>query len=244
MKGSDRLKKLIHEADVIVEVVDARDVPGTRLPEAERMSGTSRLLIVANKADLLSEGSEPKLPRNSILMSAKTDRDQNRKTLAKAILAKSQKKPAKALFIGYPNVGKSSLINMLARRKAARVSAIAGTTKNEQWVRAYDNLMVTDYRGIFPKGETREALARKGAINIQRDARLHAGRFADQALSNKRLRGYLEKRFDIDLSGALTSDDVLEAIAIRRNLYIKGGELNTDEAARILIRAMMDAPEA
>ncbi|MDD5172464.1 MAG: 50S ribosome-binding GTPase, partial [Candidatus ainarchaeum sp.] len=131
------LKNIIHGADVIVEVVDARDIHGTRLPIAEKWAGSKRLLMVANKKDLLPEGTiVPELQNRGIAISAKTGGEEGRKLLMKAIMARTKAKPpVKAIFIGYPNVGKSSLINMLAERKATRVSAVAGTTKNIQWVR-------------------------------------------------------------------------------------------------------------
>jgi ribosome biogenesis GTPase A len=237
------LKKLIKEADVIIEIVDARDVPGTRLPIAERMAGTSRLLVVANKADLLHEGESPELPKHGIAVSATKGGEADRKKLLRTILGRTRERPAKALLLGYPNVGKSTIINLLAGKKAARVSPIAGTTKNVQWVKVGASLLVTDYRGVHPKKEKRKELARKGAINIQRDAERYAHEFGKRILGDRRLRGWAEKRFGIDLSKAKDSDDILAAIAERRGFYLKGGELNLGEAARALVRAMQEAPE-
>ncbi|MBU0532082.1 50S ribosome-binding GTPase [Candidatus Micrarchaeota archaeon] len=235
------LKKLMKEAQVIIEVVDARDIEGTRLPIAERMAGTNRLLILANKKDLLSE--KVKVPRKGMLVSAKTADKDERKELINAILAKNSTRPMRALFIGYPNVGKSSLINMLAHRKAAKVSALAGTTKNVQWVRINEELQVTDYRGMFPDKETRSELVRKGALDVHGDEERYAYKLADDILKNQKLRTWLEGKYDFSLKDAKTSDDVLAAIAKRRNWYIKGGELNISEAAKSLLRIMREAPE-
>lgn len=239
------LKNMIHGADVIVEVVDARDIAGTRLSVAEKWAGSKRLLVVANKKDLLPEGVVvPELQNKGIALSAKTGGEQGRKLLMAAIRARTKAKPpVKAIFIGYPNVGKSSLINMLAERKATRVSAVAGTTKNIQWIRVSGDLIVSDYRGLFPARDSDESLVRKGAINVQGEEELHAYRFADRVLANKILRSWLEREFDISLTGAETSEDVLARIAERRKWYLKGGELNIAEAARSLLRAMKEAPE-
>jgi len=239
------LKNMIHGADVIVEVVDARDIAGTRLPIAEKWAGSKRLLLAVNKTDLLSQGAVvPQLQNKGIAISAKEGGEDGRKLLLKAITARTKAKPpVKAIFIGYPNVGKSSLINLLVGRKVARVSAVAGTTKNIQWIRVSGELIVSDYRGIFPAKDSEEALVRKGAINVQGDEEHHAYRFAERVLANDTLRRWVEKKYDVELAGAETSEDVLARIAERRKWYIKGGELNLAEAARSLVRAMKEAPE-
>lgn len=238
MKEWKRLRELIHEADVIVEIADARDVDGTRLPLAERWSGSKRLLVVVNKCDLAD--AEP--PKHGIKTSAKKADEKERRRIIRCILAKSSSRPVKALFIGYPNVGKSSVINMLAKRRAAKVSSVAGTTRNVQWIRINDALMVTDYRGVYPKAEKKEDLVRKGAVKIEH-AEGYAYKFAEKALKSEKLRKWLEKKFDIDFSDAEDAEQVLSMIAERRKLYIKGGELNLEEAARMLLRSMKDAPE-
>lgn len=245
MNKWDVLKNMIHGADVIVEVVDARDVIGTRLPIAEKWAGSRRLLMVANKTDLLSEGVPlPVLPNKGIALSATKGGEEARKRLLNGILARtSARQPVKAIFIGYPNAGKSALINLLVGRKATRVSSVAGTTRNMQWVRVSGSLIVSDYRGIFPAKDSEEALVRKGAINVHGNEEHHAHRFAERVLHSDRLRKWLEQKYDISLEGATTSDDVLARIAERRKWYLKAGELNLIEASRSLVRAMLESPE-
>ncbi len=238
------LKGMIHGADVIVEIVDARDVQGTRLPVAERMAGSRRLLMVANKTDLLPKGSAlPKLANKGFTISATTANENQRQALIRAIMARTAARPVHALLIGYPNVGKSTLVNMLAHRSAAKVSPVAGTTKDIQWVSITPDLIISDYRGLFPKKEAKAELVRKGAMDVRGDEEVHAHPFAERVLHSRVLRAWLEQKFDVDLKAARSSDDVLIAIASRRRLFIKGGELNLEEAARLLVRAMKDAPE-
>jgi hypothetical protein len=235
------VQRLMENATVVVEVVDIRDVKGTRLPIGEKMAGSNRLLIMANKADLVD--SIPELPSNAIAVSAKNADRKAREHLIEAIMARSTRPLTRALFIGYPNVGKSTLINMLAGRRAAKVSPRAGTTTNVQWVRINERLVASDYRGLFPKHESRESLVRKSAVNVGEDAELHAHSIAKRILERPKLRIWLEKRYDVDLSKAQNSEDVLAALAERRKWYLKGGKLNIAEAARNLIRAMLFAPE-
>ena len=238
------LKDMIHGADVVVEIVDARDIKGTRLPIAEKWAGSKRLLMVVNKIDLLPQGIQlSKLPNKGVYVSARKADEDDRWMLIRAILARTGSRPAKAILIGYPNVGKSSVINMLARRKATRVSPVAGTTKNIQWVRISDELIVSDYRGLFPSKEPKDELVKKGAINVQGDEERYAYKFAEKILRTQKLLKWLEKRYDVNLSAARTSEDILTAIAFRRKWYLKGGEPNLAEVARSLIRAMKEAPE-
>ncbi len=237
------LRGMIHGADVIMEIVDARDVAGTRLPVAERMAGSRRLLVVANKTDLLPEGgSLPKLENNGFTISAKSANENQRQALIRAIMKRTTARPVHALLIGYPNVGKSTLINMLAHRSATKVSPVAGTTKNIQWVSITPDLIISDYRGLFPKKEAKAELVRKGAMDVRGDEETHAHAFAAKVLRDTVLKAWLERRFGMDLKEARSSEDVLAAIAGRRRLFIKGGELNLLEAARLLVRAMKEAP--
>ncbi len=237
------LKNRIHGADVVVEVVDARDIGATRLPVAEKWTGSKRLLMVANKADLRPKGKEkPRLENKGIFMSAKAGGENGRMILMRAIMERTKSRPAKALFIGYPNVGKSSLINMLAHRSVVRVSPVAGTTKDIQWVRISDELIVSDYRGMFPKHESEGELVRKGAVKMAGEREKYAYTFAKKLLASPTLRRWLEKRYDIDLRTAENAEDVLRLMAERRGWFIKGGEPNLEEAARHLVRAMAEAP--
>lgn len=241
MNKWQELYDLIQRSNVIIEVVDARDVEGTRVLTAERWFDKGRLIIIANKSDLAGPGKA--LPKGVMCISAKTQDPEDRVRLMDAIMAKTTTRPAKALLIGYPNVGKSSIINLLAKRRAARVSPVAGTTKSEQWVNVSASLMITDYRGIFPESETKEALVRKGALNVQADAEKYAHGIAERILRSPLLRSWLLEKYGIQLEGARNSDDVLAAIARRRGWFLKGGELNISEAARMLIRAFREAPE-
>ncbi|HSB46392.1 MAG TPA: GTPase [Candidatus Bilamarchaeum sp.] len=236
------LRDMIGGADVIVEVVDARDIPGTRLPVAERWAGSNRLVIMANKADLLPAGSIlPKLPHRGVYVCAKNPDQRGR--IIRTIMERAKSPQVKAILVGYPNVGKSTLINMLAKKKAAKVSAVAGTTKNIQWVRISDDLIISDYRGMFPEKEKAEDLVRKGAKNVQGDETYYAHIFIEKALAENVLGRWLEKRYDISLSGAKDSEEVLGRIAKRRGWIVKGGEPNLLEAARSVVRAMAEAPK-
>jgi ribosome biogenesis GTPase A len=184
-----KVKAMVHGADVIVEVVDARDVERTRLPLVEKWAGSKRLLIVANKADLLSEGSAmPKLQNKGITVSARDQSGENRQKVIDSIMSRTDARPVMAILIGYPNIGKSTLVNMLAKRRAARVAPVAGTTTNIQWIKISDDLMISDYRGVFPRYESTGELVRKGALNLLGDEEKHSYKFAERVIASPTLK--------------------------------------------------------
>lgn len=236
----EKVRELIHGADVIIEVVDARDIKSTRIPLAERWSGVARLLMIVNKVDLLPEG---KKIEKGIAISAKERKAEDRNRIIKAILERSDSRPVRALLIGYPNVGKSTIINMLARRKVARVSPVPGTTRNLQWIKVNPDLVISDYRGVFPKHESEADMMRKGALNVTSKREHYAYRFAEKAMKSKVLKDWLEKTYDVELEGAGDSEEVLKRICERRGWYLKGGEVDLGRAARHLLKSMNEAPE-
>jgi ribosome biogenesis GTPase A len=132
---------------------------------------------------------------------------------------------------------------MLAKRRAARVAPVAGTTTNIQWIKISDDLMISDYRGVFPRYESTGELVRKGALNLLGDEEKHSYKFAERVIASPTLKKWLEKKFDISLAGVKHPEELLGKIAERRKWYIKGGELNIAEASRAIIRAMKDAPQ-
>ncbi len=240
------LQELISQADVVLEIVDARDTDRTRLPVAEKWAGSNRLLIIANKVDLLlSQDNLPHLPHNGIYVSAKDRSEKTRKNIMDAIRKRARTLPARGVVIGYPNVGKSSIINLLAKKAAAKVSPVAGTTTHVQWVKISGDIMINDYPGVFPSSEKKATLISKGALNVSSDAQGPAYAFLQKALSRPTLLNWLEKYYDIKLAHLNLDDpeDVLAIIAKRRGWLLKGGIPNLDDAAMSVVRAMREAPE-
>lgn len=246
-KRNDRwsfLRDLIRNAHVVVEVVDARDVEKTRLRLVEKWASPRKLLLIANKTDLRGPTlSLPILPFQGLYFSVRLADSSDRRRLMAAIRAHTPVRPLRVLLVGYPNVGKSSLINLLAHRRAAKVSPLAGTTKNVQWVRIAPDMVASDYRGMFPKKESREELIRKGAIHIMGEEERYAYPIAERVLKIPALRKWLAQKYDVDLAAVTNSEQLLYVIAERRKFYLKGGQLNVNEAARSLLRMLREAPE-
>lgn len=231
---------------MVLEVLDARNVEGTRLPKFELAAG-KRLLRIANKADLASDEIISRLDNKGfVLMRSKAKNlEKERKKLLKAILRHTEERPLRIVVVGYPNVGKSTIINLLAGRNAVRAGPVAGTTSNVQWIRVSPEILLIDSPGIFPKMENKDSLIKKGAINIGslENPEGYAFTLASKCIADEVLRKWLSEYFDISISTEDTPEGLLEKIAKRRNWLLKGGKLNTFEASMALLRAFAKAPK-
>ncbi len=243
-----RLRQLMRECDVIIEIADARDIYNTRLPKVENWAGKERLIIVANKIDLAGgrseEVAERLKARGFFPLNAKSQKHSDREQLIQAILEKRPMRPLRVFVLGYPNVGKSALINMLAQRKAARVAAIAGTTRGIQWVRVHPQIMLLDSAGVFPEKLGKSDLFFRGAVNVDglEDPEIYSHAAMTELLENDIAKNWLQENFDIVLENGDGAEKALEKIARRRNLLLRAGEPNVFEASRLFLRSLITAP--
>jgi len=151
-----------------------------------------------------------------------------------------QGRTMRGMVVGVPNVGKSTLINRLARRAAARTGARPGVTRGKQWIRVGNWLQLLDVPGVlWPKFEeplTGFHLAVTGAISddvfnyVQVSAKLaeflHAQR--PQALGN---------RYNLEnMSANADGIEILTAIGERRGFLVSGGSVDLEKAALLLLR--------
>ena len=161
--------KVVNSSDIICEVLDARFPYLTRNETLEKqifLKG-KKLIFAINKSDLASVSQLKKIKKDfwpSVFLSAK-------KRLGTTILKRylsslSKGRPAIVGIIGYPNTGKSSIINSLSGRRSARVSPISGFTKGLQYIKMNSNVMIIDSPGVVPiKKDDEIRLAILGSID-------------------------------------------------------------------------------
>jgi len=235
------VRKMIRESDVIVEVIDARFPNLTRARNYEKMVLTKKksLIIAMNKIDLIPDKVAKEWKKRFQKEKIPVIATSARKRLSTAVLRKTilRYAPKKffyvtACFIGLPNTGKSSLINILKGRASAGVAPIPGYTKALQVLRITTRLRIFDTPGVVPPSlsPTEQVL-----IGILRPEQLDDTVKAAWALVNRvdKLKpGTLKNVYDIEYD---TPEEFLERFAEKRNKKKKGGELDLETAATIFI---------
>ncbi|MCD2319656.1 50S ribosome-binding GTPase, partial [Borreliella burgdorferi] len=149
---------------------------------------------------------------------------------------KNYKEKIKVLIIGVPNVGKSSIINLLSGKKSAKVANKPGYTKNIQIVKINEEINLFDMPGILWHNLVDQSIAKKLAILDMikneivdnTDLALYLLEIMDQ--NNKNI---LLKKYEIYHKNSL---DILQNFAKARKLIGKKNELNLEKASKILIK--------
>ena len=241
--------------DAVAEVVDARIPISSRNPDIDELIGDKPRLVVLNRADQ----ADPELSRRwgewfqkqgySVLETdAKTGRGVNqfsaviRETL-KDKLAQWQEKGQvgrriRAMVVGVPNVGKSTFINKVARRKSAKAEDRPGVTRGKQWVAVDGGLDLLDTPGIlWPKFEDQTIgrnLAFTGAV---RDEIMDVETLACylMELLAQRYPAALEERYRLQVNQDQPGWELLEEGAKKRGFLIARGEPDLTRMANVLL---------
>ncbi len=236
------VNEVIRDADVILEVLDARFPNETRNKEIEEKIAKCKnkeLIFILNKSDLISQRfSDIKLDFGPCIFVSATNNLGT--TKLRGMLRNIERYPRerKELLVGvlgYPNTGKSSLINSLKQKKSAGTGSTPGFTRGLQKIRISKNIYLLDTPGVFPfmqKDEVRDAL-----INVKDYRKVKDPEGV--AL------GILEKAYKKDpkiiqdlynIKAQEDNEETLILIAKRFNWLVKGGKPNIDQTARKIIQ--------
>ncbi len=152
--------------------------------------------------------------------------------LREAIGKAAGEKNAKVALVGIPNSGKSSLLNALKGKTAAKVAPIAGYTKGEQWVRISKKILLLDSPGVLPMEKADELTAAiTGAKNAEQMEDVEGTALLLLKFLKKEHPEMLEKK---GLKGK--GEEMLEQIAVEKGKLLKKGKPNTVEAAKLVLR--------
>ncbi len=220
------VKRVIQEADILLLLLDARFVDETRNSEIEdkvRAAGKP-LIYVITKADLAERqklGHFRKILRPSVFVSAKTRTGRGKlkqRIMTEAGKVYKGKEKIRVGVLGYPNVGKSSLINFMKGRHSAQTSIVSGFTKGVQLIRVEKGLYFIDTPGVIPYKEKDEM---KHIITNVRD--YTKVRHPDMAVVNlmRRFPGRIEEYYGVPVIE--DKEKTLEAIALKKHVLMKGG---------------------
>ena len=224
---------VIKEADIIIEVLDSRMVEETRNEEIENKikRNNKKILYVINKCDLVNKNELQVLKKKlypSVFISSREHLGTT--ILKKKILEISRGKKVKVGVVGYPNVGKSSLINALAGRGKARTSTESGFTKGVQKIRVDNKILLLDTPGVFPKKE--KDIVKHGKIGAVDYAKIKDPELVALKIIEEE-KELIKTYFSILEE---ETEEILEAIAIKFKKLSKGGKANLETAARFLLK--------
>lgn len=250
------------QVDMVAEIVDARIPISSRNPDIDALVGAKPRLIVLNRADQADPAGNRAWAQafqaqgHAVLETdAKTGKGVSRfSAVSKELLreqierwrAKGQVgRPVRAMVVGVPNVGKSTFINQVAKRKSAKAGDRPGVTRGKQWVTVDVGLSLLDTPGIlWPKFEDERVgrhLAYTGAVKDDiMDVETLACHLMDDLA--RRYPDALRERYKLELPQRQEEQDavaygyeLLRAGAGKRGFLISGGEADTERMARILL---------
>ncbi len=258
-----KTRRLITEnlgsVDIVIELLDARIPASSKNPEIDRLTEHKPRLTVLTKASLADpQETEKWIASDGRMLAVDTVTGEGVKAIAptvKKILADKLKKyeekgmkgrAVRAMIVGIPNVGKSSLVNRLGGGKKAKVENRPGVTLTKQWVTTSVGIELLDMPGVlwprFDDRTTGERLAFTGAI---RDAILDTEALGC-ALCRDLYREYrtlfcTRYKLDADALEGATPYELLSAVARKRGFLLSGGELNTERAAEMVLDEFREA---
>ena len=257
-----KTRRLITEnlkhVDIVIEILDARIPFSSRNPEINRLCAGKPRIVLLNKASLADpketkfwcakftddntvciptdcvsgEGINQISPAIRSILHEKLERYESRGMTGRRL---------KAMVLGIPNVGKSSLINRIVGNKKAKVENRPGVTLDKQWFTTSIGLDLMDMPGIlWPKFDDRkvgENLAITGAIkdavvDIEEVAVTLCGRLRQLYPA---LLGERYKLGDMAQYEELQNFELFELIGRKRGFLISGGEINTERTANMLL---------
>jgi hypothetical protein len=227
------VNSVISEADIILEVIDARAVSQTRNLEIEdKVKRQNKTLIyVLNKCDLADKAELGKIKKTltpSVFISCKDYHGMN--LLKERIIIEAKRKgfeKPKVGVLGYPNMGKSSVINALTGTGKARASSTSGFTLGKQYIKSRQFYLI-DTPGVIPYGE--KDAVKNSMIGIKTRSKDPE---SDLLLIMQAHPGIVESHFNIPVDD--DKEETLEKIAHKMSCVRKGNLPDTVRAARTII---------
>lgn len=249
--------------DIVVEIIDARIPVSSRNPDIDAICAGKPRLIVLNRADQADpaqnrawEAYFRSQGRSVLETDARSGRGINqfsdvvRGALSEQIARWREKgqigRPVRAMVVGVPNVGKSTFINKVARKKSAKAGDRPGVTRGKQWVHVDQGLDLLDTPGIlWPKFEdeaTGMNLAYTGAVKDEimdvETLGCHFMALLGERYPQALMDGYRLPELPAREEGendAAWGYRLLQAAAAKRGMRISGGEVDTERMARVLL---------
>ncbi|MCB9498586.1 MAG: ribosome biogenesis GTPase YlqF [Bacillales bacterium] len=255
-KAMKMVRERLNIIDAVIEVLDARAIKSSLNEELEEMIKGKPLLFILNKADMADKAETKKwetyLNKRGVCVSLDSLHNQKSaailtealELLLKAKIEKDKLSgknpyPLKAMVTGIPNVGKSTLMNSVAKRKAMKTGDKPGVTLSQQFLRVGDNLLLLDNPGIlWPKFKNDEEAFNLALIGSIKDEILPLEEVAEYGVK-KMMKLYPERLKErYALENMLNEKAIIEEIGKKRGALIKGGEVDLYKASDIFLKEL------
>ena len=254
-----KTKRLIKEKydliDIVYEVIDARMPKSSKIKDIDELLKDKPRILIMTKKDLCDMNETNKwikyyqnegyhviavdLSQNNsvndiVELTHKITNEIQEKRLAKGLA----KKEIRALVIGIPNVGKSTLINRMAGKKVAVIGNNPGVTKSLSWIKTTSGILLLDSPGIlWPKLSDEEVALNLASLTaIPRDI-LPVDRIAIHILNklNEYYPSILKSRYNLDYVDNDLLDEVYDIIGRKIGAVISGGEIDYDRVSKTIL---------
>ena len=253
-KASRQIKENLKKVDIIIEILDARVPWSSRNPLLKKITAHKKRIILLNKEDL----ADPQATKLWLEFFRKEEGTlplavsaQNRKSLSRLTPSAKQlcsgarwidRRPVRAMILGIPNVGKSTLINAMAGKRKAGVANMPGFTKDMQRFDAGKGLQIFDTPGmLWPKFEDMHSGFNLAALGSIKDTILPIERIAYFTIP------YLCSMYEKELKARYKWDELpgdpirlIEELGKKRGCIVSGGEVDREKACFLLLKELRE----
>ena len=249
------IQEQLGHMDAVCEILDARIPSSSRNPDVEELTAGKPRLMVLNRVDLADPAGTRQWRdyfrgRGFAVLETNARTGQGTRQFPAAVrglladklaayAAKGQTgRMVRVMILGIPNVGKSTFINQVARRKTAKAEDRPGVTRAKQWVPVDQSLELLDTPGmLWPKFEDPGVAFRLACTGAVRDEIMDLEELA------ARLTAYLGEhypqalldRYKVEREPEDGGYDLLVKAGRKRGFVLRGGEIDTERMARILL---------
>ncbi|KAL9112486.1 MAG: hypothetical protein Q9227_003328 [Pyrenula ochraceoflavens] len=243
----NELYKTIDSSDVIIQVLDARDPEGTRCRSVEKYlreeAGHKHLVFLLNKCDLVPTKVAAAWVRHlskerpTLAFHASITNSFGKGSLISLLRQFStlhpNRKQISVGFIGYPNTGKSSIINTLRRKAVCTAAPIPGETKVWQYITLMKRVLLIDAPGIVPpsKDDSEEDILLRGAVRVEKVD--YPSQYVAAVLQRVQPK-HIERTYGVKFIEG-DAIEFLSVLARKGGRLLKGGEPDVDGVARMVL---------